>query len=57
MKTFREFLSEDPDGTTRSVQLKKGMDKKKAWAAACKKPGSDFRGMKYNKDTGKATLV
>lgn len=57
MKTFREFLGEGPDGSSRPVQLKKGLDQKQAYAAACKKPGSDFRGMKYNKNTGKATLV
>lgn len=57
MKTFKQFIKEDPDGTTRSVQLKRGLSKSAAWAAACKKPGSDFRGMKYNDKTGKATLV
>lgn len=57
MKSFLQFIIEGPDGSSRTVQLKKGLERKQAYSAATKKAGSDFRGMKYNKETGKAILV
>ena len=42
---------------SRTIKLKKGLTKKEAWKQARKRPGPDFRGMKYNKRTGLAKLV
>jgi hypothetical protein len=41
----------------RRIRLKPGLSKKEAWQQVRKKPGKDFRGMKYNPRTGVAIVI
>ncbi|MDE1971282.1 MAG: hypothetical protein KGI50_06950 [Patescibacteria group bacterium] len=43
-------------GKKEVLQLPKGLTKKEAWKLACKKAKYDFRGAKYNPETGKMIL-
>lgn len=56
MKTFKQFLKEDLGSSPEKVSLKAGLSKKEAYKAASKKATRDFRGMKYDKETGKCSL-